>query len=138
MQAPFRKTIRLCCIWPLPMQIVERSTYLPLTGSASTEKAQDSSGHTAEEIFANREDKHIALIEGFDRFCESLGLGSIARTFRRRGAVIRFDKWGTAEADNEGECWGVAASGMRTWVYEVGGFTKLKTSHGACTRPIPV
>ena len=33
---------------------------------------------------------------------------------------------GTAEADNEGICCGVAASGMGARVYETCGFTKLK------------
>ena len=50
------------------------------------------------------------------------------RPFRRRGATTRFVKWCTAEADNEGVCCGVAASGMGARVYEVCGFTKLKTA----------
>ena len=34
------------------------------------------------------------------------------RPFCRRGAATRLATWGTAEADNEGVCCGVAASGM--------------------------
>ena len=45
------------------------------------------------------------------------------RPFRRRGAATRLVKWGTAEADNEGVCRGVAASRMGARVYEVCGFT---------------
>ena len=50
------------------------------------------------------------------------------RPFRRRGAATSLVKWGTAEADNEGVCCGVAASGMGAQVYEVCGFTKMKTA----------
>ena len=50
------------------------------------------------------------------------------RPFRRRGAATRLVKWGTAEADKEGICCGVAASGMGAQVYEICGFTKLKTA----------
>ena len=50
------------------------------------------------------------------------------RPFRRRGAATSLVQWGTAEADNEGVCCGIAASGMGGRVYERCGFKKLKTS----------
>ena len=49
------------------------------------------------------------------------------RQFRRRGAATRLIEWGTAEADKEGVCCGVAASGMGARVYKACGFEKLKT-----------
>lgn len=48
--------------------------------------------------------------------------------YHRRCAATRLDNWGTAEADNGGVCGGIAASGMGARVYEVCGFTKLKTA----------
>lgn len=45
--------------------------------------------------------------------------------YRGRGAATRPAKWGTAEADNEGVCCGVAASGMGARVYAACGFRKL-------------
>lgn len=53
----------------------------------------------------------------------NLELLVIDRPFRRRGAATRLVKWGTAEADNEGVCRGIAASRIRARVYEVCGFT---------------
>ena len=50
------------------------------------------------------------------------------RPFRRRGAATRLVKWGTAEADNEGVCCGVAASGMAGRVYQRCGFKILKAT----------
>ena len=49
------------------------------------------------------------------------------RQFRRRGAATRLIEWGTAEADSEGVCCSVAASGMGAPVYRACGFEKLKT-----------
>ena len=49
------------------------------------------------------------------------------RQFRRRGAATRLIEWGTAEADNEGVCCGVAASGMGARLYRACGFEKLRT-----------
>lgn len=49
------------------------------------------------------------------------------RQFRRRGAATRLIEWGTAEADNEGVCCGVAASGMGARVYSACRFERLKT-----------
>lgn len=50
--------------------------------------------------------------------------------FRGRGAATRLVKWGVAGADDEGHgvCCGVAARGMRARVYEICGFTKLKSA----------
>ena len=50
------------------------------------------------------------------------------RPFRGRGAATRLVKWGTTEADNEGVCCGVSASGMGARVYKNCDFTKLKTA----------
>ena len=50
------------------------------------------------------------------------------RPFRRRGAATRLVKWGTAEADNEGVCCGVAASAMAGRVYQRCGFKILKAT----------
>ena len=51
------------------------------------------------------------------------------REFRGWGAGTRLIKWGTTEADKEGVCCRVAASGVSARVCEVnGGFHKLKTT----------
>ena len=75
---------------------------------------------------ASENDKH----ECFDGISEMWNLELLVtdRPFRRRGAATRLVKWGTAEADKEGVCCGVAASRMGARVYEVCGFTKLKTT----------
>lgn len=50
------------------------------------------------------------------------------RPFGRRGAATSLVKWGTAEADDEGVCCGVEASGMGARVYEACGFKTTKES----------
>ena len=50
------------------------------------------------------------------------------RRFRRQGAATSLVKWGTTQADEEGVCCGVAASGMGAPVYRACGFQKLKTA----------
>ena len=64
-------------------------------------EAQESSGHTAEETFANREDKDIALIESFDCFHESLGSGSIVSAeIEEKEAIINTEMLGGRNYDS--------------------------------------
>ena len=64
-------------------------------------EAQDSSGYTAEEIFANREDKDNALMESFDRFLESLGSGSIVfAEIEEKEAIMNRDMLGGRDCDS--------------------------------------
>ena len=64
-------------------------------------EAQDSSGYTAEEIFANREDKDNALMESFDRFLESLGSGSIVfAEIEEKEAIMNREMLGGRDCDS--------------------------------------
>ena len=62
---------------------------------------QESSGHTAEETSANREDKAIALMESFDCFHESLGSESIVfAEIEQKGVIINREMLGGRDYDS--------------------------------------